>query len=106
MTATDIKPIVDPEGEWLWVPVAVASDQAAAVAFAEDYWPEKPGYKPWPQERMVVRPYDELDEDGQWTLDEYGGSGVAVPCGDDEGEAYWPIECYPDDAASPRKDQT
>lgn len=43
--------------------------------------------------------YEEADEDCRMTLDEYGGDGVAVPCGDDEGAAYWPIRCYPDEAA-------
>lgn len=86
-------PIVDPEGEWLLVPVAVAADQQAAVAFARDYWPDKPCYEPWPQERMTICDYDQADEDGRATLDEYGGSGVAMPCADDEGEAYWPVQC-------------
>lgn len=97
----DVKPIVDPDGEWLWVPAIVAPDQAAAVAFAKDYWPDKPCYEPWKSERMRVvtaAMIPEDDEDAQWTLEEYGGSGIGFPCGEDEGQAYWPIRCYPEAA--------
>lgn len=96
MTTAEIQPIVDPEGEWLWVPVELAADQAAAVEYAEDYWPEKPCYQPLEQERMKIVSYDDADEDGQATLDEYGGAGVAVPCDEGEGRPYWPIRCYPE----------
>lgn len=88
----DPKPIVDPEGEWLWVPVAVAADHEAAVAFARDYWPGRSCYEPGPQERMKIVAYDDADEDGRAALDEYGGAGVAMPSAD--GEAYWPVRCY------------
>lgn len=98
MTTAEIKPIVDPEGEWLWVPFALAVDSNAAVVYAKDYWPGKPCYEPWPPERLSVVAYDDADEDGKATLDEYGGDGVAVPSS--EGDVYWPIRCYPTDDSS------
>ena len=97
-TESATPPIVDPEGEWIWVPVTVAPTQTEAVEYARSYWSERPCYNPWPIEHFKVVGYDDADEDGQATLDEYGGAGVALPCADNDsdGRPYWPIHCYPD----------
>ena len=92
------KPIIDPDGEWLWVPAAIAADQDAAVAYARDYWPGKLCYEPLPIERWRLVPYDEADEEGRATCDEFGSESVAEP--DVNGDAYWPIRCYPEVLAS------
>lgn len=92
------QPIVDPEGEWLYVPVSVAVDQNAAIAYASDYWPDKPCYEPCEMERFALVSYDDADEDGRATLDEWGETSLAVPCGNGQGSAYWPIHCYSTDS--------
>lgn len=89
----ELKPIVDPDGEFLWVPVTLAKDQEAAVAYARNYWPDMPTYEVGELEYFVIQTYEEADEDGRLALDELGAKSFALLCGADEGQAYWFVHC-------------
>lgn len=90
------EPIIDVDGDFLWVPVEGASDEAAAEAFARDYSPERPCYLVQGREWLVTRPINEDDENEIEFSEEYGCHTIADPSEPGVGYEYWVVRCYPD----------
>lgn len=98
-TAEDrARPVVDPDGEFLWMPADVFETREQAAQAAEDYWPDKPQYDVWAIEYMHLRPVNEADEDEAAFAEEYGATSLMEPCDPSMTDArpFWPVKVYAD----------